>query len=168
MKPLRLSTPLRATLAALALLLAACGDGPTTPGSLTGTWLTVVEQGTGAGATRVEDRLELTGDGRFVWTTVAFGAQGRSRDGMSAWLSSSGDWGVQGDRLALRTVNGMAWEHGRGWSRMDHAQVWVRAHRLRTEGGRLVLTELSAPERSLAARSLVFQRTASAFDGARP
>jgi hypothetical protein len=168
MKPLRISTLLRATLAVLALLLAGCGDGPTTPGSLTGTWLTVVEQGTGAGATRVEDRLELTDDGRFVWTTVAFGAQGRSQDGMSAWFSSSGDWGVQGDRLALRTLNGMAWEHGRGWSRMDYAQPWVRAHRLRTEGGRLVLVELPPPERSLAPRTFSFQRTASAFDGTTP
>jgi hypothetical protein len=168
MKPLRIPALLRATFAALAILLAGCDGGPTTPDSLTGTWLTVLEQGTGAGATRVEDRLELTSDGRFVWTTVAFGGDGRSRDRMAAWFSSSGDWRVQSDRLALRTINGMSWEHGRGWSRSVYAQVWVRHHRLQMEHDRLVLIELPPPERSLAPRTYVFQRTFSAFDGPQP
>lgn len=167
MKPFRISSFIRAMFAALAVLLAGCDDGPTTPDSLTGTWLSVLEQGTGASTTRVEDRLELTGDGRFVWTTVAFGAEGRS-DGMSAWFSSSGDWGVDGERLDLRTLSGMAWEHGRGWSQADYAPQWVRAHRLRMESGRLVLTELPPPERSLAPRTFVFSRTFSAFDGPQP
>jgi hypothetical protein len=168
MKPLRIPALLRATIAALAILLAGCDDGPTTPDSLTGTWLAVLEHGTGATATRVEDRLELTADGRFVWTTVAFGAEGRSQDGVVAWFSSSGDWGLEGDRLALRTINGMSWEHGRGWSQSDYAQVWVRDHRLRTERGRMVLIELPPPERSLSPRTYVFQRTFSAFDGLQP
>lgn len=168
MKALRIPALLRATVAALAVLLAGCYDGPTTPDSLTGSWLAVLEQGTGAGATRVEDRLELTSDGRFVWTTVAFGAEGRSQDGMVAWHSTSGDWGVEGDRLALRTINGMSWEHGRGWSQSDYAQVWVRDHRLTMERSRLVLVELPPPERSAAARTYLFQRTVSAFDGPQP
>ncbi|HEX6370086.1 MAG TPA: hypothetical protein VF006_14290 [Longimicrobium sp.] len=168
MKPLRIPALLRALIAALAILLAGCDDGPTTPGSLTGSWLAVLEQGAGATATRVEDRLELTNDGRFVWTTVAFGAEGRSQDGMVAWFSSSGDWGVEGDRLALRTLNGMSWEHGRGWSQADYAQEWIRAHRLRMESGRMVLVELPPPERSLSPRTFVFQRTVSAFDGPQP
>lgn len=165
---LRISTLLRATFAALAILLAGCDDGPTTPGSLTGNWLAVLEQGSGPTASRVEDRLELTRDGRYVWTTVAFGRGGRSRDGMQAWFSRSGDWGVEGDRLALRTVNGMAWEHGRGWSQQDYVQEWLHTHRLRMENGRMVLIEIPPPERSLAARTYIFQRTASPFDGARP
>lgn len=168
MKPFRIPALLRVTFAALAILLAACDDGPTTPDSLTGNWLAVVEQGTGAVATRVEDRLELTADGRFVWTTVAFGAEGRSQDGMVAWHSTSGDWGVEGDRLALRTINGMSWEHGRGWMQSDYAQVWVRDHRLMMEGDRLVLIELPPPEQSLAPRTYLFQRTFSAFDGPQP
>jgi hypothetical protein len=168
MKPFRLSSLTRVLFAALAVLLAACGDGPTTPTALAGTWLAVVEQGTGAGATQVEDRLELTDDGRFVWTTVAFGPEGRTQDGMSAWFSSSGDWRVEGDRLALRTMNGMSWENGRGWSQLDYAPQWSRAHLLRMEGERLVLVELPPPERSLAPRTFVFARTASAFDGPRP
>lgn len=165
MKPLRIPPLLRATVAALAILLAGCGGGPTTPDSLTGTWLAVLEQGTGATATRVEDRLELTADGRFVWTTVAFGVEGRSQDGMVAWHSTSGDWRVEGERLALRTINGMSWEHGRGWMQADYAQVWVRDHRLQMEGDRLVLIELPPPERSLPPRTYSFERTFSAFDG---
>lgn len=168
MKPFRFPSLLRATFAALAILLAGCDDGPTTPDSLGGTWLAVLEQGAGAAETRVEDRLELTDDGRFVWTTVAFGAEGRSRDGMTAWFSSSGDWRMEGDRLALRTVNGMAWEHGRGWSQLDYAPEWMRAHQLRMEGDRMVLLELPPPERSLAPRTYLFARTFSAFDGPRP
>lgn len=168
MKPLRIPALLRATFAALAILLAGCDDGPTTPESLTGNWLAVLEHGTGATATRVEDRLELTADGRFVWATVAFGAEGRSQDGMVAWFSSSGDWRMEGDRLALRTFSGMSWEHGRGWSQSDYAQEWVRAHRLQMEGSRLVLIELPPPERSLAPRTYIFQRTFSAFDGPQP
>ena len=116
----------------------------------------------------MEDRLELTEDGRFVWTTVAFGAEGRSQDGMVAWFSGSGDWRVEGDRLALRTLNGMAWEHGRGWSQLDYAQEWMRAHQLRMERSRMVLVELPPPERSLAPRTYLFPRTLSAFDGPRP
>jgi hypothetical protein len=154
--------------AALAIPLAGCDDGPTTPDSLTGNWLAVLEQGTGATATRVEDRLELTSDGRFVWTTVAFGAEGRSQDGMVAWHSTSGDWRVEGERLALRTINGMSWEHGRGWMQSDYAQVWVRDHQLTMERSRLVLIELPPPERSLAPRTYIFQRTVSAFDGPQP
>lgn len=166
MNPLRIPALLRATVAALAMLLAAgCDGGLTTPDSLTGTWLAVLEQGTGATATRVEDRLELTSDGRFVWTTVAFGAEGRSQDGMVAWHSSSGDWRMEGERLALRTVNGMSWEHGRGWMQSDYAQVWVRDHQLQMEGDRLLLIELRPAERSLAPRTYLFERTFGAFDG---
>lgn len=168
MKPFRIPSLLRAMFAALAVLLAGCDGGLTTPDSLTGTWLSVLEEGTGANATRVEDRLELTGDGRFVWTTVEFGGQGRSQDRMSAWFSSSGDWGADGERLDLRTLGGMAWEHGRGWSQADYAAQAVRAHRLRMESDRLVLTELPPPERSLAPRTFVFSRTFSAFDGPQP
>jgi hypothetical protein len=168
MKPFRLPQLIRVMLAALALLLAGCDDGPTTPGSLTGNWLAVVQQGSGAAATRVEDRLELTADGRYVWTTVAFGGGGRTQDGMMAWVSSSGDWGVEGDRLALRTVSGMSWEHGRGWSQLDYASQWIRAHRLRMEGATLVLAEVPPPERSLAARTYAFQRTGGVFDAPRP
>jgi hypothetical protein len=168
MKPFRIRPLLRVMFAALAVLLAGCGDGPTTPRSLSGSWLAVLEQGLGARATQVEGRLELTDDGRFVWTTVAFGPEGRTRDGMSAWFSSSGDWRLEGDRLALRTLNGMAWEHGRGWSQLDYAQEWIRAHQMRMEGSRLVLVELPPPERSLAPRTYVFSRTISPFDGPRP
>jgi hypothetical protein len=168
MKPFRIRPLLCVMFAALAVLLAGCGDGPTTPRSLTGSWLAVLAQGTGASSTQVEDRLELTADGRFVWTTVAFGPRGRTQDGMSAWFSSSGDWRVEGGRLALRTLNGMAWEHGRGWSQLDYAAAWNRMHEMRVEGGRLVLAELPSPERSLAPRTFVFSRTFSAFDSPRP
>lgn len=168
MKTLRIPTLARAVFAALAVLLAGCGDGPTVPASLTGNWLAVVKQGSGATATRLEDRLELTADGRYVWTTVAFGPGGRTQDGMGMWVSRSGDWRVEGDRLALRTVSGMAWEHGRGWMQLEYAYEWSRLHRLRMESGQLVLIEVPPPERSLAARTFVFQRTASPFDGARP
>jgi hypothetical protein len=166
MKQFRIRPHIRALIAVLAVLLAGCDDGPTTPRSLSGNWLAVLQQG--AGTTQVEDRLELTADGRFVWTTVAFGPEGRTQDGMSAWFSSSGDWRLEGDRLALRTLNGMAWEHGRGWSQLDYAPEWVRAHQMRIDGARLVLTELPPPERSLAPRTFVFSRTFSPFDGARP
>lgn len=168
MKPFGFPSLLRATFAALAILLAGCDGGPTTPDSLGGTWLAVLEQGTGAGATRVEDRLELTQDGRFVWTTMTFGAEGRSWDGMVAWYSGSGDWRVEGSRLALRTINGMAWEHDRGWSQLDYAQEWIRAHQLRMAGDRMVLIELPPPERSLAPRTYVFTRTLGALDPPRP
>jgi hypothetical protein len=168
MKPLRIPALLRAMFAALAIVLAGCDDGPTTPSTLTGNWLAVLEGGDGATAWRTEDRLELTADGRFVWTTVSFGAIGRSQDGMAAWFSSSGDWRVEGERLSLRTVSGMSWEHGRGWSQVDYANDWSRAHALRFEGARLILEELPPPERSLAARTYHFDRTAGAFDGPRP
>ncbi|HEY0015787.1 MAG TPA: hypothetical protein VGC13_05690 [Longimicrobium sp.] len=168
MKPLRIPTLLRVAFAALAVLLAGCDDGPTTPDSLTGNWLAVLEQGSGQTAMRVEDRLELTDDGRYVWTTVAFGPEGRSQDGMVAWYSRSGDWGVEGDRLALRTMGGMAWEHDRGSSQLDYMPEWNQGHRLRVEGTRLLLTELPPPERSLAARTYVFQRTTGSFGAPQP
>jgi hypothetical protein len=168
MKHLRVPPLIRAAFAALFVLLAGCDDGLTMPSALTGNWLAVVQQGTGEAATRVEDRLELTDDGRYVWTTVAFGAQGRSQDGMVAWFTRSGDWGVEGDRLALRTMGGMAWENDRGSSQVDFIADWNRGHRLRIENGRLVITELPPPERSVAARTYVFQRTTGSFGGPRP
>lgn len=165
MKPFRISTLFRATIAALVILLAGCGDGPTTPPSLTGTWLAVLVN---PDASRVEDRLELTGDGRYVWTTVTFGPRGRSQDGMIAWISRSGDWGVELDRLALRTFNGMLWEHDRGWSQLEYAPEWDRTNRLRRENDRLVITEVPPLERSLSARTWNFQRTTGALDDPRP
>lgn len=168
MKHFRISTLLRAMFAALAILLAGCDDGPTTPESLTGNWLSVLQQGSAATAMRVEDRLELTADGRYVWTTVAFGVGGRSQDGMQAWHSRSGDWSVENERLVLRTVSGMSWEHGRGWMQQDYARAAPLPHDLRMEGGTLVLTEIPPMERSLSARTFIFERTDGVFDGPRP
>lgn len=169
MKPFRISALVRATFAALAILLAGCDDSPTTPSSLAGNWLAVQEQQGAVAATRVEDRLELTDDGRFVWTTVAFGAEGRSQDGMVGWVSSSGDWRLEGDLLALRTVNGMSWSPGIGWSQLDYAGEWNRVHTLRIENERLVLTEVVPHMLPVVPRTYVFGRTSSAFDdGPRP
>lgn len=165
MKPFRIRSLIRATFAALAILLTGCDDGPTTPESLTGNWLAVAAYPNGS---RVEDRLELTSDGRFVWTTVAFGAGGRTQDGMGSWFSRSGDWGVEGDRLALRTMSAMAWEEGHGWSQLEYMPEWNRQHRLRLEGERLVLSEILRPEQSSLPRTYRFEHIEGPLDVPRP
>jgi hypothetical protein len=165
MKPLRIATLLRTMFAALALLLAGCDDGVNLPRSLTGSWLTVAVN---PGGSRLEDRLELTPDGRYVWTTVTFAPAGRTQDGMLAWFSRSGDWRVEGDRLALRTSGGMAWEHGGGWSQLDYTGDWHRDHRLRRLGERMVLEELLPPEMSRAPRTYTFDRVEGALDTPQP
>ena len=165
MKHLRIPALVRVMAAALAVLLAACDDGPALPPSLNGTWFTLAVN---PGGSRIEDRLELTADGRYVWTTVVFGAQGRTQDGMLAWFSRAGDWGVEGDRLRLRTMSGMSWEHGGGWSQLDYVPTWLSTHRLRLQDDRLVLTELPEPERSAAPRTYTFQRVTGPPDTPQP
>ncbi|HEX2208528.1 MAG TPA: hypothetical protein VHG93_12655 [Longimicrobium sp.] len=164
MNKLRIPVLVRMAFATLAMLLAGCGDdGLTTPASITGTWLSVHERPEVEAATRVEDRLELTSDGRYVWTRVGFGARGRSRDGMVVWSSTSGDWGVQGERLSLRALVGMTWKHDGGWSQEASLDRFGGEHGLRLEGGQLVLTEIAPAERS-SVQAYVFQRTTSPFD----
>jgi hypothetical protein len=165
MKHLRIPALLRVMIVALAVLLAGCDDDPALPPSLNGTWLAAAPT---PDATRIEDRLELTPDGRYVWTTVMFSPEGRSQDGMLGWLSRSGDWGVEGDRLVLRTLSGMSWQHGGGWSQLDYIPTWLASHRLRLQNDRLMLTELPEPERSAAPRTYTFQRVTGALDTTQP
>jgi hypothetical protein len=165
MKPLRVSALFRVMIVALAVLLAGCDDDPSLPPSLGGTWFTTVPN---PGGSRTEDRLELTPDGRYVWTTLVFGPQGRTQDGMLAWFSRTGDWGVEGDRLRLRTMSGMSWEHGGGWSQVDYIPTWFATHRLRLQDDRLVLTEIPEPERSSLPRTYAFQRVTGALDNPQP
>ena len=157
---------LRVMIAALAVLLSGCGDGTTTlPRSITGGWLTVAVN---PGGSRMEDRLELTSAGCYVWTTATFGSQGRTEDGMLWWHSRSGDWRVEGDRLALRTTSGMAWEHEGGPVQLEYDGEWNRHHRLRLQGDRLLLQEVLPPEMSRTPRSYAFDRTDGALDDPRP
>lgn len=158
---------LRMMIAVLAVLLSGCGDGTTTlPRSITGSWLTVAVN---PGGSRMEDRLELTADGRYVWTTATFRSQGGTADGMLWWLSHSGEWRVEGDRLALRTTNGMAWEDdGSGPVQLEYDGEWNRYHRLRLQSDRLLLHEVLPPEMSRTPRSYAFDRTDGALDDSRP
>ena len=155
----------RLMIAALAVLLSGCDGTTTLPRSITGSWLNIAVN---PGGSRVEDRLELTADGRYVWTTAIFGSQGRTPDGMLWWLSRSGDWRVEGDRLALRTTSGMAWEHGSAVVQLEYGGEWNRDHRLRLQGDRLLLQEVLPPEMSRTPQSYAFDRTDGALDDPRP
>lgn len=166
MKRHRTSPLLRMMIAALAVLLSGCGDGTTTlPRSITGSWLNVAIN---PGGSRIEDRLELTADGRYVWTTATFGPQGRTEDGMLWWHSRSGDWRVEGDRLALRTTSGMAWEHGGDVMQLEYDGEWNRHHRLRLQDDRLLLHEVLPMEYSRTPRSYAFDRAVGVMDDPLP
>jgi hypothetical protein len=162
MKRHRTSSFFRMMIAALAVLLSGCGDGTTIlPSSITGNWLTVAVN---PGGSRMEDRLELTADGFYVWTTAAFGPQGRAEDGMLWWHSRSGDWRVEGDRLALRTTSGMAWEQGSAVVQLEYDGEWNRDHRLRLQSDHLLLQEVLPPEMSRTPRSYAFDRAVGVLD----
>ncbi|HEU0302191.1 MAG TPA: hypothetical protein VFR37_22230 [Longimicrobium sp.] len=135
----------RAAAAALFTLLAGCdGDGVTTPRTFAGHWLAVESYGTPP-THRIEDRLELRHDGKYEWTTITFGPGGRASDGMVVWLRMVGDWGVDGELLALRTSSGSQWQNsasGGVWTILDFSGEWDRRHRVSREGnGRLVVEE---------------------------
>ena len=167
MKRSRIRLAPRAAVAALAVLLAACEDGISTPRGMAGHWLAVEFPGSGPQSTRVEDRLELQPDGDYTWTTITFGAGGRTLDGMLEWSQRGGEWAVDDGLLAQRITTGMLWRAGTGWSIMDFGGEWHRGHKVRREGDRLILERVIPPNVRMVLRTYNFQRVSN-FDDAPP
>jgi hypothetical protein len=170
MKRSRIQLASRMAAAALAVVLAGCdGDGITTPRAMAGRWLAVdVLEGTQG--TRTEDRLELRTNGEYTWISTLHGSDGRVPDGMKMWVRVAGEWGVDGEMLALRTTTGSRWDvtpDGAAWSIMDFGGEWNRGHRVRLEGDRLIVTEDSDPRLPYIPRTYVFDRVPD-FDDAPP